>query len=72
MDGAAQVISRIQAGTHEWNKAGHVAGSDLSLSIGAAEWKDGASIDELMDAADRQMYEVKGSHHRSIAASSGA
>jgi GGDEF domain-containing protein len=71
MDGAAQVISRIQAGTHEWIKAGHLAGFELSLSIGAAEWKDGASIDELMDAADRQMYEVKDSR-RSIAASSGA
>jgi len=30
------------------------------------------SIDELMDAADRQMYEIKGAHQQAMAASSGA
>ncbi len=72
LEGAAQVVGRIHASTSEWNKAGHLAGFELTLSIGAADWQDGMSIDELMDAADRQMYEMKGSHQKSMAASSGA
>ena len=72
VDGAAQVVARIHASTNEWNKAGHLAGFELRLSIGAAEWKDGMSIDELMDSADRQMYEIKGSHQQAMATSSGA
>jgi diguanylate cyclase (GGDEF)-like protein len=72
LQGAAQVIARIHACTNEWNKAGHLAGFELALSVGAAEWKDGMSIDELMDTADRQMYEVKGTHQKALSASSGA
>jgi len=72
LEGAAQVVNRIHSSAHEWNKAGHLAGFELALSVGAAEWKDGVSIDELMDAADRQMYEVKDSHQKAMATHPGA
>ena len=37
----------------------HLDGFTLSLSIGMAEWIDGKTLDEVLDLADRQMYEEK-------------
>jgi len=72
LQGAERVMARIQANTQEWNRSGHLAGFELALSVGASEWRDGTSIDELLDAADRQMYEMKGLHQRGAAQSAGA
>ena len=58
-DGARNVVDRIKSKIGEWNRAGHLDNFELSLSIGAAEWIDGQSFDEVLDYADRQMYEQK-------------
>ena len=57
--GAERVIARIASHLAEWNTARHVDNLTLSLSIGAAEWQDGQTLDEVLDIADRRMYEEK-------------
>lgn len=57
--GAHKVIERTQAYTADWNKAGHLEKFELNLSIGVAEWTDGKTLDECLDAADRHMYARK-------------
>jgi len=57
--GAHRVIERAQAYLRDWNHAGHLKGCELSLSIGVAEWVDGKTLDEILDLADRSMYERK-------------
>jgi diguanylate cyclase (GGDEF)-like protein len=57
--GAENVIERIREQLAEWNAAGHLGNFFLSLSIGVAEWQDGKTLDEMLDAADRSMYEKK-------------
>lgn len=60
--GAANVSDRIVWRLDEWNKAENLEGFHLSLSIGAVEWTDGQTLDEILDAADRKMYEHKNAH----------
>jgi diguanylate cyclase (GGDEF)-like protein len=57
--GAHKVIERTQAYIADWNRAGHLERFQLSLSIGVAEWVDGKTLDECLDAADQQMYARK-------------
>ena len=38
----------------------------MSVSIGAAEWKDGMNQKALMEAADQVLYQVKKEHHRKL------
>jgi diguanylate cyclase (GGDEF)-like protein len=57
--GADRVITRIHANIREWNDGGHLANIHLTISIGCAEWKDGETLDEILDRADRLMYEEK-------------
>jgi diguanylate cyclase (GGDEF)-like protein len=57
--GARCVICRIAEHLAEWNAAHHVKNLTLGLSIGAAEWHDGQTLDEVLDVADRAMYEQK-------------
>ncbi len=56
---ADNVVERIRSSLLEWNRAGHLAGLELSLSIGVSEWSDGKTLDELLDSADRHMYTAK-------------
>ena len=60
--GSEKVIGRITKQLAEWNMAGHLAGFQLGASIGMAEWHDGESVDEVLDAADRKMYRQKTLH----------
>lgn len=57
--GAEKVIRRIHLRLEEWNDVGHLEGFSVSLSIGVAEWHDGDTLDEMLDRADREMYEQK-------------
>lgn len=59
-EGAQCVVARISKHLTDWNDARHVERLQLSLSIGSAEWQDGQTLDEVLDAADRRMYEHKG------------
>jgi diguanylate cyclase (GGDEF)-like protein len=57
--GAEVVIDRIKRHVQEWNNAGHLENSVLSLSVGATEWHEGESLDEVLHRADQLMYEEK-------------
>jgi diguanylate cyclase (GGDEF)-like protein len=56
---AAPVVERTRAYLRDWNQAGHLDDFGLTLSIGVAEWSDGKTLDEVLDAADRGMYAEK-------------
>ena len=58
-DGAKNVVDRIQVKLEEWNDADHLEGVRVNLSIGIAEWHDGETLDEVLDAADQRMYGQK-------------
>jgi diguanylate cyclase (GGDEF)-like protein len=62
---AENVIERIREQLAEWNAAGHLGNFFFSLSIGVAEWQDGKTLDEMLDAADRSMYEEKNARGKS-------
>jgi diguanylate cyclase (GGDEF)-like protein len=57
--GAAVVVNRIQAFLDDWNKSSRLEDFTLGISVGMAEWTDGKTLDEVLDFADRQMYEEK-------------
>lgn len=56
---ATHVYARIQKALAGWNASGQLPGFEVSVSIGVAEWRDGEALDEVLDAADRSMYENK-------------
>ncbi|HEX3741353.1 MAG TPA: GGDEF domain-containing protein [Terriglobales bacterium] len=58
--GAEKVIERIHRKFDEWNEAGHLEDFQVNVSIGAAEWHDGDTLDEILDQADKKMYAHKG------------
>lgn len=58
-EGAERVVSRIGSHLAEWNTAHHVDKLTISMSIGNAEWHDGQTLDEVLDIADRRMYDKK-------------
>ncbi len=57
--GADVVTSRISKSVHEWNKAGHLEGYQMSLSMGVAEWGVGKTLDQILNEADQKMYTTK-------------
>jgi diguanylate cyclase (GGDEF)-like protein len=56
---AKVVVDRAQGCLRDWNQGGHLKGFEMSLSIGVAEWTKGVTLDEVLDAADREMYASK-------------
>jgi diguanylate cyclase (GGDEF)-like protein len=59
MTGAQQVMTRINGKLDEWNAAGNLEDFRVTVSIGIAEWHEGDTLDEMLDGADRRMYEQK-------------
>lgn len=59
VEGAEHVIDRIHGKIFDWNTAGHLEDFRVSVSIGAAEWHEGDTLDEILDYADRSMFEQK-------------
>ncbi len=57
--GSNKVVERIGKYLEDWNRSSDLEGYHLSLSIGAAEWADGKTLDEVLDEADREMFKVK-------------
>src|SRR5262249_26764028 len=57
--GSEKVIERVYGKLEDWNACKHLEGYRVGLSIGAAEWREGDSLDEVLDSADRKMYEQK-------------
>jgi diguanylate cyclase (GGDEF)-like protein len=60
MAGGEIVIQRINTRLDDWNRCQHLEDFRVSLSIGSSEWQDGETLDEVLDAADRKMYDAKG------------
>src|SRR5437763_12710252 len=57
--GAQIVIDRINGRLADWNDAAPLENFRVSVSVGAAEWHDGDTLDEILDRADHTMYEQK-------------
>lgn len=57
--GAENVIERIRGKLDDWNAAGNLKDFYVTLSIGAVEWHEGDTLDEMLDGADRKMFENK-------------
>src|SRR5881397_2769934 len=68
-DNASTVVERTRKYVRDWNRAGHLDDFEMSLSIGVGEWVDGKTLDEVLDAADQDMYVSKA---RTKAARAGA
>jgi diguanylate cyclase len=58
-EGAKNVTGRIEERIKEWNEAEHLENFQVNLSVGTAEWRDGESLDEVLDRADHFMYQEK-------------
>ncbi len=56
---AGVVVRRIQGYLRRWNKDSHLDGFEVTVSVGVAEWEDGKTLDEVLDAADQDMYAIK-------------
>jgi PleD family two-component response regulator len=57
--GAQTVLQRIRGKLDDWNSLANIEDFDVSVSIGVAEWHDGETLDEMLDRADKKMYEEK-------------
>ncbi len=51
-------LARIDKALKEWNLAGGFEGTTVNLSIGV-KTADGADLDEIIKAADEEMYRTK-------------
>jgi diguanylate cyclase (GGDEF)-like protein len=58
-EGAETVIHRIHGKISDWNAGSHLEDFLVSVSIGAMEWHEGDTLDEMLDGADRRMFEQK-------------
>ncbi len=59
MEGAKIAANRVEKSIEDWNRAGHLPGFELSLSIGLAQWQEGQSLDAVLTEADKEMYSAK-------------
>jgi diguanylate cyclase (GGDEF)-like protein len=69
---ADTVVQRIRRSVVDWNRAGNLENFQVTLSIGASEWSDGKTLDELLDSADQAMYQEKADQQHGKAKSAGA
>ena len=65
---AVGVVDRFRNSLNDWNQSSSLDDFTVSLCIGIAEWIDGKTLDEVLDLADRNMYEEKFRRARSSAA----
>ncbi len=56
---AAKVNDRMNKFVEEWNGEDHLEGFELSFSVGASEWQDGRTVEEVLEDADRELYANK-------------
>ncbi|MGC2208708.1 MAG: GGDEF domain-containing protein [Candidatus Korobacteraceae bacterium] len=61
---ACIVVKRISDYLKRWNEGGHLEGFLLTVSVGVGGWSEGMSLDEVLDAADQDMYAVKQGRER--------
>jgi diguanylate cyclase (GGDEF)-like protein len=58
-ENAGVVVRRISDELRRWNEDRHLEGFSLSMSVGVAGWSDGQTLDQVLDAADQDMYAYK-------------
>jgi diguanylate cyclase (GGDEF)-like protein len=63
---AGAVVRRISDYLGRWNEGLHLDNFPLAVSVGIAAWKDGETLDEVLDAADQDMYACKRAKARKI------
>jgi diguanylate cyclase (GGDEF)-like protein len=56
---AVNVVERSRSYLRDWNDAGHLKDVTVGLTFGVAQWRDGQTLDEVLDCADAQMYASK-------------
>lgn len=59
LDGAQIAANRVEKSVEDWNRAGHLPGFELSLSIGLSQWSEGQTLDAALTEADKAMYSAK-------------
>ncbi len=59
---AGCALQRLLGNVVRWNQNPEVPQVHLSLSVGIAEYRAGVTLGELIDEADRKMYETKKQH----------
>lgn len=64
---AHRVVQRIQHRVDQWNANPPMQGYNLGLSCGLAIYTQGARVNELIEQADRNMYEAKGARQKAAA-----
>lgn len=58
-ENAGNVVRRISDYLGRWNEGLHLDNFPLAVSVGIASWTDGETLDEVLDAADQEMYACK-------------
>ena len=53
------VVQRIYDYLRRWNQDRPLENFELTISVGVGEWSDGKTLDEVLDAADQDMYNCK-------------
>ncbi len=56
---ASAAVKRLLSRLPEWNAENKVPGYEMRLSYGVATYKRGATMTEVIEAADHRMYEMK-------------
>jgi diguanylate cyclase (GGDEF)-like protein len=59
LEGAKIAVSRVEKSLDDWNKSGQLQDFELSLSMGLGEWSPGQTLDQVLTAADQNMYAIK-------------
>lgn len=59
---AGCALQRLLGSVVRWNQNPEIQDVHLSMSVGIAEYRNGVTVGELIDEADRKMYETK-THH---------
>jgi diguanylate cyclase (GGDEF)-like protein len=57
--GADTVIKRIKKCFDSWNDRTPLLNFELSVSIGVSEWKNGQTLQDIVNQADQEMYSMK-------------
>jgi len=59
LEGAKVVASRVEKAVEDWNREGHLEGFNLVLCVGLAQWSPDQTLDQVLTAADQEMYAAK-------------
>ncbi|MCI0350624.1 MAG: GGDEF domain-containing protein [Acidobacteriales bacterium] len=64
---SALALDRLQKAVDRWNVTGRVKDYEMALSWGVEVYSKGANFHDVLDAADRKMYEHKRSREKDLA-----